>query len=500
MAPRLSKSRYVAGLQCEKRLWLMAHEPGAPELQADERLQNVFSWGHRVGERAQQEFVGGVLIELDYRRRWEAVEATRAAIEAGEMVIYEASFEHDGVFAAVDILHRADGDDGWTLTEVKSTLSAKGTHVADCALQTHVLRGAGIDVTRVELMHLNRDHRHPDVEPLFIRADITEAVEAELREVPARLVDMKRTLRSRRLPVVEAGDQCFSPYECAFVGRCHGEETAPLHTVDELYGHRYGKADKLRADGITDIADIPDDYPLWGAAARQRRAVRSGEMVVDPGLSDALAALERPFAHLDFETIGTPLPEHSGVGPWQQVAVQFSAHLERADGTHDHVAFLQETPGDARQALARRMLDATVGAGTVFAWHAPFEHDRIMELAEALPSMREELHGLADRLVDLLPIVRNHVYHPDFRGSFSLKRVLPALVPALAYDDLSIACGGDATVELESVVLGGDVRDGLREDLLAYCERDTLALVEILALLRRLAVEHDRCASAAERS
>ena len=118
-----------------------------------------------------------------------------------------------------------------------------------------------------------------------------------------------------------------------------------------------------------------------------------------------------------------------------------------------------------------------------------FESQRITELAKALPQLSRPLRELARRMEDLLPIVRNHVYHPDFRVSFSLKSVGPALVPDLGYTGLSIADGGTASATLETYLLHPErlspqERTDLRTALLAYCERDTLLLVKIFQWLR----------------
>jgi hypothetical protein len=90
-------------------------------------------------------------------------------------------------------------------------------------------------------------------------------------------------------------------------------------------------------------------------------------------------------------------------------------------------------------------------------------------------------------------VVRDHVYHPDFGGSFSLKAVLPALVPGPGYDDLEIAEGTAASVELERLLfdpsMGADQRRHLREALLRYCAQDTLGLVGLLRRLRELAAD-----------
>jgi hypothetical protein len=113
-------------------------------------------------------------------------------------------------------------------------------------------------------------------------------------------------------------------------------------------------------------------------------------------------------------------------------------------------------------------------------------------LAAAVPQLGARLEALAGRLVDLLPLVRNHVYHPDFGGSFSLKRVLPALVPELSYAGLAIAEGQAASLALEALLVHGDdmppaERARLRADLLAYCHQDTWGLVRLLERLRGLA-------------
>ncbi|MGH7350274.1 MAG: DUF2779 domain-containing protein, partial [Candidatus Rokuibacteriota bacterium] len=121
-----------------------------------------------------------------------------------------------------------------------------------------------------------------------------------------------------------------------------------------------------------------------------------------------------------------------------------------------------------------------------------FERDRIRELAVAVPRLAGRLAALATQVVDLLPVVRNHVSHPDFGGSFSLKRVLPALVPDLGYAGLAIAEGETASLELGRLLFHGDrmepaERARLREDLLAYCHQDTWGLVRLLERLRGLA-------------
>jgi hypothetical protein len=231
---------------------------------------------------------------------------------------------------------------------------------------------------------------------------------------------------------------------------------------------------------------------LNAQAERQRRAVQAGRMLVEGDLAAALAGFEPPLAFLDFETVQFAIPIWNGCHPYDQVAAQFSCHRERPDGGLDQFAWAPEAPGDPRAEIARRVVEACAGARSVVAYNASFEKSCLESLAQAVPAHAMALREIVTRLKDPLPVVRNHVYHPDFCGSFSLKAVLPALVPDLGYDDLEIAEGETASRELVRIVTGepalpAEAHAERHAALLRYCERDTLALVRVLARLRSLA-------------
>lgn len=484
---QLSKSKFISGLQCDKRLWLSVHEKDAPELQVDSALQVIFDHGTHVGELAREHIPGGVLIGLPHYEVRERVAATGRALESGAKVIYEASFLADDMFVAVDILHRRGRR--WTLTEVKSTCKVKPAHIPDAAVQTHVVRRAGLDVSRTEIMHLNRDCCFPDLDDLFVRADVTEPVEDEIVDVPREARRQLRVLRGPE-PDVEPGDHCTAPYDCPFIARCWPEN--PEHHVSTLYRIGGKQLDRLLEDGIETIHDIPDDLELGDIADRQRRAVQSGQVIVERGLKKALAQLEHPIAYLDFETIGLPIPIWDGCRPYDAVPVQFSCHVEDANGELRHYEWLAEGPSDPRATLTEALVHAVRGAKTIVAYNARFEVGCIQDLRAAVPEFDRELRRAERRMRDLLPIVREHVYHPDFGGGFGLKRVMPALAPELSYEELTIQDGWAATVELERLLLRGSEmseseREELRSALLDYCRMDTLAMVRIVERLRALA-------------
>jgi predicted RecB family nuclease len=481
----LSKSRFVAGKQCERQLWWRVREPNAPELVPDADVAYRMEVGRNVGELARSYVPGGVLIgsELTYADR---VIATQAAIHEGTPLIYEAAFFEDGVFVAVDILVR-DGP-GWNLIEVKSTTSVATHHIWDAAVQLHVLRRAGLRVPRVELMHLDRRCVAPHLHNLFVREDITSRAEKLVGTMGPDIAQLHAAIAGE-MPAVEVGPHCHRPYPCPFASRC-GANRDPEH-VRALY--RIGtRAAELEAVGVHRIDEIPDDHELPDVADRQRRAVKAGGLVVEPTLADALAPLVPPLAFLDFETVAPAIPKWAGTHPYEALPAQFSVDVVVGkDNEFEHHEFLALPGGDPRLALATALVAVVPRTGAIVAYNASFERRILLALGVAVPSLRTELEVLASRLIDLLPIVRDHVGHPAFEGRFGLKVVAGVLAPGV-YDGLSVRDGASAARMLETLLFAPERVDdlaGARQALLSYCAADTRAMVTLWWALRRLAKE-----------
>lgn len=479
---RLSKSRYTAGLQCHKQLWWRVHDPEAPELIKTPGLQNILDQGAEVGLRAREIAPGGALIGYSGHDTGARVAATQDALRSPVPVIYEGAFQAGAAYAEVDILERAPG--GCRALEVKASSRVKPEHLPDLAFQVHVLREAGIPVERAELVHLNRECRYPDLSNLFVREDLTPEVEGVLVGVPAEVGAQLAMLRGP-LPQVEVGEHCTSPRDCPFLKRCW--PALPAHHVSTLYRIDSKQIRAYQAEGYDTIADLPNELELSIIHQRQVRAVQTGQIVVEPSLTQALQEFSPPLAFLDFETISLAIPRFAGCHPWEQVPVQFSVHSEKPGGGYTHHEWLASGPEDPRGPLAEALIQACAGANRVVAYHAPFERDCMRRLAQGVPELAGELQQIEEKLVDLLPTIRNHVYHPDFDGHFSIKKVLPALVPSLSYADLVIGDGEVATVELLRLMfkeMPARERATLRKNLLAYCKLDTWAMVKLLERLR----------------
>ena len=422
----------------------------------------------------------------------------KRALKAGVPIILEASFLKDHIFVAVDALSR-EGD-YWILTEFKATTRVKPEHIPDAAIQAHVLQQVGLPVGRVELMHLNTEHRHPDVGPLFIRADITQAV-AGLRPRIAGQIEQQRQMLQGPVPDVETGPHCKAPRVCPFLNRCHGPR--PAYAIDELNSINASQLGELRDAGIETIDQIPSDFPLTALHGRQRNAVRESRMIVEPGLASALERYSYPIAMLDFETVNPALPVWKGCTPFAFVPVQFSVHTLHPAGGVTHHAYLAdartdprpgfaeervESPSDPRPRLAAELTAALRNAATILAWNAQFERQCLQSLAESSPEHAPALLRARDKLQDLLPLVKSHLYHPAFHGSFTIKSVVQALLPDLAYADLEVVDGETASRQLETLLcrpeeLTPTDRQALRRRLVAYCTRDTEVMVALFRFL-----------------
>ena len=473
----------MAGWQCHKLLWWMVHEPEADELIPDIGTQDLFDQSREVEREAQKLFPGGAVIGSQFDTTGARLEATREALARGEAILFEASFEADDVLVRVDVLMRES--DGFTLIEVKSSSELKDEHIPDAAVQVHVLRAAGLDVRKVEIMYLNKAYRHPAGD-LFVREDVTPKVELLLPEVPRLIAEQLTTIRGPQ-PDVAINRHCSDPRECPFWDRCWPQDR--FH-VTKLYRGR-DKGLGLMRRGIALMSEIPPNEKLSDTQKRQKISAEKSALVVQPTLAAALEPFEGKLGYLDFETIRRAVPVWPGTKPWQQTVVQFSYHEDQPGGGQSHVGWLAEGPTDPRDELARVMLEATQHAGKIV-MYSSFERSRIRDLQEALPRRRADLEALEAKLIDLLPVMQGHVYHPDFNGSFSLKFALTPLVPELTYSDLMIQEGMRASVEIWRLLfvahlIPKEKRAKLRQDLLAYCERDTLAMVKLLAALRTLA-------------
>lgn len=475
---QLSKSQLMMHRQCAKRLWLHRHRPESEK--AGMGNQARLTIGTQVGSVARQCYPDGVLIEgADLSQ---AVIATQTALADGTRPIFEATFQSGGLLIRADLL--LPDQAGYRMVEVKSSTGVKDYHLADAAIQCWVAQQAQLPLAGVEIAHIDTSFVYPggnDYRGLLRHTDVGAQLAELTATVPDWIAAAHATLCGDE-PCIAPGAHCTVPFDCPYAEYCspHGDNIEPY--PPELLPYSAVLTAELRAEGYTDLRKVPEARLDNPRHRRIWRVSRSGQAELDAAAGKLLAALPYPRYYLDFETISLAVPVWAGTRPFMQVPFQWSCHVETDQGVMTHEAFLAEGVRDPRRPFAASLVNAVGTDGPVLVYNASFERSRMRELAECFPDLKHALHAVMDRLVDLLPIARDHYYHNDMCGSWSIKAVLPTIAPDLAYDNLEVANGQraqEAFAEIMHTETSPERRQQLRDALLLYCERDTLAMVRI---------------------
>ena len=301
---------------------------------------------------------------------------------------------------------------------------------------------------------------------------------------------MLLVIGEKKFPDVEIGPQCNDPYGCPLQEKCWAflPENNPL----TLYYFKKDKAFELIHSGNLDILALPKIAKLSDKQEIQVEALRSGKPHIEhEGIKSFLSRLTYPLHYLDFETMGTAIPLFDDVRPYQQVPFQFSLHIvERPGGKPRHENFLAEGKSDPRPEFLKRLKRVLGDHGSIVAYNASFETGKLRACCEVYKEYSSWFGKIEGRIVDLLsPFKSFYYYHPKQTGSASIKSVLPALT-GKGYEGMEIAEGGTASNEFLRVTFGEGItekeRTAVRKNLEEYCKLDTMAMVEIVAELRKM--------------
>lgn len=491
----LSKSKYTRFCQCPKMLWLDTYHP--ERAVQDEALLRRFREGNEIGDLAMGllgDFVETTAYTADGKLDISSMlKHTRKYLIEGKENICEAAFSKNGCYCAVDILHKTG--DGYEIYEVKSSTEIKDVYLWDVAYQRWVLEQSGLKITGTYLVYIDRTYVRQgeiDIHKLFAVQNVTDAVLPYYAEVARNTARAREYIAQKGEPEMPLGEQCFSPYDCAYRQYCARDLPSP--NVFDLYNIRTQKACEYLRQGIVSFDDVVrSGIPL---NAMQRRQVEFEQLqlptyVDRSGVKSFLETLRYPLYFLDFETFQTGIPLYDGMHPYQQVPFQYSLHYILEEGGELlHREFLADENSDPRRALAERLAEDIPQNACTLAYNKAFECMVIKQLAETFPDLAEKLLNIRENIHDLLDVFRDgFVYDRAMQGSFSIKKVLPALFPDdpnLDYHNLADVHNGTEATDAYLSLRGmeGEKRDKLRRSLLAYCGLDTLAMVLLWQRLR----------------
>jgi hypothetical protein len=406
-----------------------------------------------------------------------AANKTRKLLAGNEIsVIYEAAFLAENCAARADILERQEA--GWKLFEVKSKTNDEKELIDDMAYTVMVAQKAGLNITACSLLLISKEFRlGMSDEKLFREIVHTKEVLAKAKEFKALCDDIYKSVSQDTKPKPVLKWDCRN---CPIFRECCGKGID--HHIFELPRISQKKFAGLVTLEVYKVAEIPDDFELTENQQPVKAAVKSRKPVIKLDLKTALEKLKFPAYYLDFETVNTAIPLYPATAPYTQIPVEYSLHkCSELGKVAEHFEYLSDPERDCRRELAERLINDCGSEGIIFQY-TNFEEQRIKGLISLLPDLADSLQALSSRLVDLCALISKHFYHPDFHGSYSIKGVLPVLVPEMSYDGMNIADGGDAMAVFAWLVNGrynGGEAEQVKKDLLEYCKLDTLAMVRL---------------------
>ncbi len=437
--------------------------------------------GRNVGVLARRLFPKGVLVhEVDFDR---ARRRTVELLARNTEIVFEAAFEWDQVRVRIDVLHQINGA-SYQIIEVKNASYVKPEHKLDVAVQRAVLERCGVRIDACSLMYLDTSCRGAKLSDLFTTEDI-DVADCDLYQNFSSYVSQHVQVIDRdHPPQIPRGEYCRRPRKCKFRSECWPTGTdVSISNIPRLSA---AKEAEFTNTGIYSVSGICDRKNLSQSQLEYVDLSARGETVIrDRELKAFLAELAYPLHFLDFETESIPVPRLNDTRPFQQIPFQYSVHRLDAQGRLVHQEYLHPDAGDPRKALAVRLVQDIGRKGSVVAWNMGVEARAMKQLSAVVPALKDRLDGIVSRLWDQAKIFPTVYFDPRFRGKASIKNVLPVLVPALSYDGLSVRDGTQAGVTWARYrgLPDGNERNQLRAQLLAYCELDTLAMVEIHKML-----------------
>lgn len=479
----LSKSQFIRGRKCPKRLYIDYHAIlKKPESSLFE--QSLYEQGTEVGLLAQQLFPGGKDVrKLRSETDKTSAEITRELIDQGEHIIYEASFDADGLFAAVDILVK--NGTGWDIFEVKSSGSIKENTFWDIAFQQEVLKRAGIRTKGLFAVFIDTSYKlrgHLDIDQFFKKKNVSRAVKKIRDQVLEKINESRHIIAQKEMPKTAIGPHCTQPHDCPYMYHCWEDMKEP--SILELKGSA-SKKWELYERGIETMLEVPADEEMSAKQRDQVNAWVNGKEQIDrKELKAFLNHLTYPVLHLDFETYSAAIPIQQGHSPYQQIPFQYSIHKQNEPlAEAEHYEYLLDVENPSTRELLEHLLKQTEGDGSILAYNASFERSIFFDLLKSFPEYETEILQRVERITDLMtPFSKRWYYKAEMNGSASIKKVLPAIAPELSYKDLEISNGALASHSFLHLLQGdfqGDPEQ-LRKDLLEYCKLDTYSMVLIL--------------------
>lgn len=482
----ISKTAFLKYDQCQKAFFIYKKHPYLRDPVSKEK-QFTFNRGHAVGHLAQQLFPGGIDVSLQTKNSKAAFELTQQLLIEKKTTIYEATFIFNGVLVMVDILN-FDGQH-WTAYEVKSSLKVSDAYIKDACLQYYVLKNSLSDFDDLFLVTLNSNYvfeNEINLKQLFKKRSIKINAEENIDFFSRTISAMNLVLEKNAIPDIPIGKQCFSPYDCDYLGTCW------KNTQDPRSVFRIGKSDRdqlfeLYFSGADTVDKIDLNSDLKPHLKIQASSIRSGEPYFEKiEIDKFLKRTTGNYCFLDMEIWSPAIPKYNGTSPFEQIPFLYSVCYEE-NGIPAFKNYLKPIENDSRKQFLISLLEATKDFDSVLVFDKNLEQQILGKLENLYPEYKTEVDVLRRKLIDLSePIQKFNFYHPKFNGNFSLKAVAEIFNTESDYAKLEIGSGIVAMHKYEGLLTEDNViiAEQTKQQLTDYCNIDTLTCMKFFEYLK----------------
>ncbi len=486
----ISKSSFIRGIQCEKHLYLYKYHYDEMD-PVSEMQKAVFKRGTDVGLLAQKLFPGGLNLAPESHTDYDdSIIKTAETLKAGTNILYEAAFQSDEVLSVTDIL--INNKSSLKIFEVKSSTSVSDVYLIDAAFQYWVIRKSGYEIEDFSIVYINNQYERIgelDLTKLFVVESVLERILPLQRWVGENINRLKNVLLKKNIPGIDIGEHCYSPYICGFYKYCR--KHLPENSVFDLSGVHLRTKYEMYRNGIISLDEITDDITLPGNAQIQLDVFKNGKNLIDvESIKSFLTDINYPIYFMDFETFQPVIPLFDKSKPYMQIPFQYSLYFKQnKHSSPEHFEFLADAKGDPRIPFIENLIIDIKSDGDILVYNKSFEIRRLKEIAETFPKYKREIENIIGRIKDLIiPFQKKFYYTNEMKGSYSIKYVLPALIPELNYKNLPINEGGLASLTFESLYEESDpnVISTKRMQLTDYCKMDTFAMLKIFEKLESI--------------
>ncbi len=471
-------------------LWMKKHDPKKlPSIDAN--LQARFDEGHNYEPYAEQLFPDGVTLGWDpkkYGSYNQLLDKTTSELEKDTKVIFQGRFISGQLTFIFDIIEKLD-DGSFNLYEVKATTTAKDEHYPDLSFQQLVMEQLGYTINNIYVVHLNNKYVRKgaiNIKELSEITNVTDKVKALKPVTEDRVIDALKIMQQPTMPDPSPRHVGLGKKKDWMEIFRRLKPNLPEYSIYDLAGRNGGAVAYMENKDKLLIEDIPEDLKISGEKAKNQIAVTKKDraIVIKPKIKQFLDELEFPLYFLDYEAFSKAVPVYNGNKPYQQVVFQYSVHiLDSPDAELLHEMYLHTDDSNPIEPLAEHMMDKISDKGSVIVWHHVYERDRNREMAAMSGKHSSFFENLNERMIDLeIPFQKDWYVVKEFKGSSSIKAVLPVLVPELSYKELKIQDGlTTGRVWVETVIDGQHEgkQEAMFEQMRKYNTLDTLAMVEI---------------------